>query len=92
MGILLEADYKRVVQGRESIVSGLQRAFSPSKLGTQDPLKRNAEEDLRPQEVDSQLTYEVMNRDTGMLFGLRLFSIVGSQIYASYRAGTGKFR
>jgi hypothetical protein len=67
MGILLEADYKRVVQGKESLVSGLQRAFSSSKLGTQDPLKRQAQEDLRPQERDGQLTYEVMNRDTGML-------------------------
>lgn len=77
MGIFLEADYKRVVQGRESLVSGLQRAFSSSKLGTQNPLKRGAEEDLRPQEGDGQLTYEVMNRDTGMFFGLRLSSIVG---------------
>lgn len=66
MGILLEADYKRVVQGKESIVSGLRRAFSPSKKGTQDPLNRQAGEELRPQESDGQLTYEVMNRDTGM--------------------------
>lgn len=67
MGILLEADYKGVVQGRESLISGLQRAFSSSKLGTQDPLKRGDQEDLRPQEKDGQLTYEVMNRDTGMI-------------------------
>jgi hypothetical protein len=65
MGIILEADYKGVVQGRESIVSGLQRAFSSSKLGTQNPLQRNEGEDLRPQERDGQLTYEVMNRDSG---------------------------
>lgn len=65
MGILLEADYKGVVQGRESIISGLQRAFSPSKRGTQDPLNRDNGEELRPQERDGQLTYEVMNRDTG---------------------------
>jgi hypothetical protein len=92
MGILLEADYKRVLQGRESLVSGLQRAFSSSKLGTQDPLKRGAEENLRPQEGDGQLTYEVMNRDTGMLFGLRMSLIFGSQVYASYRTGTGKLQ
>jgi hypothetical protein len=65
MGILLEADYKGVAQGRESIISGLQRAFSSSKLGTQNPLQRNEGEELKPQEKDGQLTYEVMNRDSG---------------------------
>lgn len=72
MGILLEADYKGVVSGKESIVSGLQRAFSSTKRGTQDPLNRGAGEELRPQESDGQLTYEVMNRDTGMLIFLFL--------------------
>ncbi|KAH8704179.1 hypothetical protein BGW36DRAFT_370822 [Talaromyces proteolyticus] len=66
MGIILEADYKGVVQGKESIVSGLQRAFSSTKLGTQDPLKRGLGDELRPQERDGQLTYEVMNRDTAI--------------------------
>lgn len=66
MGILLEADYKGVLHGRESITSGLQRAFSSSKLGTQNPLQRKEGEELRPQERDGQLTYEVMNRDSGL--------------------------
>lgn len=65
MGILLEADYKGVVSGRESIISGLQRAFGPSKLGSQDPLKRKEGEPLKPQESDGQWTYEFMNRDSG---------------------------
>lgn len=65
MGILLEADYKGVVQGREPIVSGLQRAFSSSKLGSQDPLSRKEGEALEPKERDGQLTYELMNRDSG---------------------------
>jgi hypothetical protein len=65
MGILLEADYKGVVSGRESPIAGLQRAFSATKAGTQNPLERKAAEPLRPQEKDGQLTYEVMNRDTG---------------------------
>ena len=73
MGILLEADYKGVVSGKESIVSGLQRAFSSTKRGTQDPLNRGVGEELRPQESDGQLTYEVMNRDTGILIFLFLF-------------------
>jgi hypothetical protein len=66
MGILLEADYKGVVQGREPIISGLQRAFSTSKLGSQNPLARQEGEALEPKEKDGQLTYELMNRDSGM--------------------------
>lgn len=66
MGILLEADYKGVVQGREPIIGGLQRAFSSSKLGSQDTLSRKEGEALEPKEKDGQLTYELMNRDSGM--------------------------
>lgn len=66
MGILLEADYKGVLTGRESIWSGLSRAFSASKKGSQNPLERGEGEELRPQEHDGQLTYELMNRDSGV--------------------------
>jgi uncharacterized protein YbjT (DUF2867 family) len=66
MGILLEADYKGVVSGRESPIKGLQRAFSATKQGTQNPLEGKGGEKLRLMESDGQLTYEVMNRDTGM--------------------------
>ena len=66
MGILLEADYKGVVQGREPIISGLQRAFCSSKLGSQEPLQRREGEPLKPQEGNGQLTYELMNRDSGL--------------------------
>lgn len=68
MGILLEADYKGVVSGKESPIAGLRRAFSATKAGTQNPLERREDEPLRPQESDGQLTYEVMNRDSGMFF------------------------
>lgn len=71
MGILLEADYKGIIQGRESIISGLQKAFSPSKLGSQDPLQRKEGEELDPKERDKQLTYELMNRDSGALFAVQ---------------------
>jgi hypothetical protein len=64
MGILLEADYKGVVSGRESPIKGLQRAFSATKAGTLNPLEHKGER-LQPMERDGQLTYEVMNRDTG---------------------------
>ncbi|KAJ5515271.1 hypothetical protein N7527_006831 [Penicillium freii] len=66
MGILLEADYKGVVQGRAPILSGLQRAFSTSKLGSQNPLTRQEGEALEPKEKDKQLTYELMNRDSAI--------------------------
>jgi hypothetical protein len=66
MGILLEADYKGVVSGRESPIKGLQRAFSKTKAGTQNPLTR------KEGESDGQLTYEIMNRDTGMLHFLKV--------------------
>lgn len=66
MGILLEADYKGVVSGKESPLAGLQRAFSKTKGGSvEDPLKRGESGELRPQESDGQITYELMNRDSG---------------------------
>ncbi|KAL3476953.1 hypothetical protein BJX99DRAFT_270123 [Aspergillus californicus] len=66
MGILLEADYKGVVQGREPIFSGLQRAFSTSKQGSQDLLRRQEGEALKAQEGNGQFTYELMNRDSAI--------------------------
>lgn len=76
MGILLEADYKGVVQGREPIVSGLQRAFSSSKLGSQNPLQRHEGEPLEPKEGDKQLTYELMNRDSGSYMTVPVIHVV----------------
>lgn len=67
MGILMEADYKGVITGKESIWSGLSRAFSATKAGSQNPLERKEGEALVPQEKDGQLTYELMNRDTGII-------------------------
>jgi len=66
MGILLEADYKGVISGRESPISGLRRAFTSTKGGSQNPLTRKLGEDLKPQEKDGQLTYELMNRDSAI--------------------------
>jgi uncharacterized protein YbjT (DUF2867 family) len=67
MGILLEADYKGVLSGKESIFSGLSRAFSPSKLGSAgNPLAREPGAELGKGEKDGQLTYELMNRDSAI--------------------------
>jgi hypothetical protein len=66
MGILLEADYKGVLQGKEPVWAGLQRAFSPTKQGSQNPLEQKEGSDVEPKERDGQITYELMNRDSGM--------------------------
>ena len=66
MGILLEADYKGVLTGKESIYGGLKRAFSQTKAGTSgNPLEKGVGEELKSEETDGQLTYELMNRDSG---------------------------
>lgn len=82
MGILLEADYKGVVQGREPIISGLQRAFSSSKLGSQNPLQRREGEKLEPKEKDGQMTYELMNRDSGLCISSMLLAKLTSGVVA----------
>lgn len=65
MGILLEADYKGVLTGKEPLIKGLQKAFASTKKGTQNPLDRKEGEDVEPLEEGGQITYEVMNRDSG---------------------------
>jgi hypothetical protein len=89
MGILLEADYKGVVSGKESPIAGLQRAFSATKAGTQNPLERKEGEPLQPQEKDGQLTYEVMNRDTAVSLAKEASAKnVPTYLYISAAAGT----
>ena len=67
MGILLEADYKGVLTGKESVFSGLSRAFSSTKAGSSgNPLEREPGGELGTGEKDGQLTYELMNRDSAI--------------------------
>lgn len=71
MGILLEADYKGVVSGKESPISGLRRAFSSTKKGSlRNPLERGEEgskdDSIGVGEHDGQITYELMNRDSAL--------------------------
>lgn len=71
MGILLEADYKGVVSGKESPISGLRRAFSSSKQGSvRNPLEKGEEggidQGIGAGEHDGQITYELMNRDSAV--------------------------
>ncbi|KAK3295886.1 uncharacterized protein B0H64DRAFT_158134 [Chaetomium fimeti] len=79
LGILLEADYKGVISGRESPISGLARAFGPAPAGAANPLERvrRLEEESEKSETKKeeggggggapQLTYEMMNRDSTIL-------------------------
>lgn len=88
MGILLEADYKGVVSGKESPIAGLQRAFSKTKAGGQNPLERKPGEDIQPQEKDGQITYELMNRDSAILLARESNEAkVSSFVYISAAAG-----
>ncbi|KAL8745001.1 MAG: hypothetical protein Q9190_002815 [Brigantiaea leucoxantha] len=91
MGILLEADYKGVLQGRESIGAGLRRAFSGQKGGSViNPLERGEreEEELQPKEEDGQLTYELMNRDSAITLAQEAqFQQVPIFAYVSAAAG-----
>lgn len=72
MGILLEADYKGVVSGQESPISGLRKAFSPDKgRNHPNPLERDdsssSSSGYKKPESANQLTYEMMNRDSALL-------------------------
>lgn len=88
MGILLEADYKGVLQGQVSPMKGMQRAFSSVKAGTQNPLDRKEGQELKPQEHDGQLTYEVINRDSAVALAVEAANHnVGTYVYISASAG-----
>ncbi len=58
MGILLEADYKGLLSGKEPIVSGVKKVFDSAR-GTGANTVR---------EGKGNFSYETMNRDTGLLF------------------------
>jgi nucleoside-diphosphate-sugar epimerase len=66
MGILLEADYKGVVSGKESPIAGLQKAFAATKDRGIDPLASKHGEDIKPTNPNDQFSYEVMNRDSAI--------------------------
>ena len=89
MGILLEADYKAVVRGQESIIGRLRRAFSPTtQTGSANPLERKAGEDLGPQEPDRPLTYESINRDSAIALAREAVDQkIGTLVYISAAAG-----
>ena len=100
MGILLEADYKGVLTGREFIVSGLSRAFSSTKQGSAaNPLNRSptsspetssnpTTDDLSPGEKDGPLTYELMNRDSAIALAQES-QLAGAKTFVYISAAAG---
>ncbi|KIW00593.1 uncharacterized protein PV09_07946 [Verruconis gallopava] len=88
MGILLEADYKGVLQGKEPVLAGLRRAFSTTKKGSQNPLEQNGESNFSSMEKDGQITYELMNRDSAVLLA-RESSTANVSTFAYISAAAG---
>ncbi|EJT73169.1 NAD dependent epimerase/dehydratase [Gaeumannomyces tritici R3-111a-1] len=73
MGILLEADYKGVISGRESPIAGLRRAFAAgpgaSAGAAPSPLEPHyqQQQQQQPPPPAAALTYERMNRDSALI-------------------------
>lgn len=89
MGILLEADYKGVLTGKESPISGLRRAFSANKQGgSTNPMERKPGQQIEPGEKDGQLTYELMNRDSAITIAKEA-NDAGVQSFAYISAAAG---
>ncbi|RMZ89504.1 hypothetical protein DV736_g3281, partial [Chaetothyriales sp. CBS 134916] len=95
MGILLEADYKGLLSGKESPLSAFQRAFSASPKpgsGARNPLDRQSDQgqdqDLGNGQKAGQITYELMNRDSAItLASAAQDAGVACFIYISAAAG-----
>lgn len=88
MGILLEADYKGVLQGQESPISGLRKAFARDKgRGSPNPLERDDASYKQPESAN-QLTYEMMNRDSALLLA-REAQAKGTSAYLYLSAAGG---
>lgn len=88
MGILLEADYKGIVSGKESPLKGLQKMFSPVRDRGINPLERKSGEDIKPANQTDQFSYEVMNRDSAITLAKHAAEEnVGAFCYISAAAG-----
>ncbi|KAK4169477.1 isoflavone reductase IRL [Cladorrhinum sp. PSN259] len=66
LGILLEADYKKVISGRESPFAFLSRSSSTQRPSA-NPLDRKPGDETPVSNKQQQLTYELMNRDSAIL-------------------------
>ncbi|RMZ75492.1 hypothetical protein DV737_g5277, partial [Chaetothyriales sp. CBS 132003] len=92
MGILLEADYKGLLSGKESPLSVLQRALSASPKAGTNPLARQPGrargQDVGGDDAAGQITYELMNRDSAIaLASAAQDAGVACFVYVSAAAG-----
>lgn len=88
MGILLEADYKGVVSGRESPISGLAKVFAAERDRGVRPLEAKDGEDIKPANPKDQFSYEVMNRDSAIALAKHAAAAkVGAFCYISAAGG-----
>ncbi|KAL1954965.1 hypothetical protein VTO42DRAFT_423 [Malbranchea cinnamomea] len=87
MGILLEADYKHLLQGRGSLATGLQRLFgcgTPAANQPSSTLGEGGRIDTR-----GRLTYGVMNRDSAVMLARKASEEkVPTFVYISAAVGT----
>jgi hypothetical protein len=86
MGILLEADYKSVISGRESPISGLRKAFSAHS--SPNPLERKPGGDEEMKQGARQMTYEMMNRDSAILLAKEA-AAAGAEAFVYVSAAAG---
>ncbi|PFH58404.1 hypothetical protein XA68_13721 [Ophiocordyceps unilateralis] len=90
MGILLEADYKGLVSGKESPLAAARRLFANTPVAGRgvNPLEKKAGEDIKPSDPKQQLSYEVMNRDSAVALARHAAEAhVGTFCYISACAG-----
>ncbi|RDA92989.1 hypothetical protein CP533_5522 [Ophiocordyceps camponoti-saundersi (nom. inval.)] len=90
MGILLEADYKDVVSGKESPLTALGKLVSSTPAAGRgvNPLDKKPGEDIKPPDAKTQLSYEVMNRDSAVALARHSAEAdVGAFCYVSACAG-----
>ncbi|KJZ72177.1 hypothetical protein HIM_08442 [Hirsutella minnesotensis 3608] len=66
MGILLEADYKGLVSGKDGPVAGLRNMFASTTRAGANPLDKRPGEDIKPSDSAQQFSYEIMNRDSAI--------------------------
>ncbi|KAK6543881.1 hypothetical protein TWF694_000603 [Orbilia ellipsospora] len=70
MGLLLEADYKDVLRGKENPISGLRKAFQTGGSAwpkSANPLDKVPGDDIPTGDASRQLTYEKLNRDSALI-------------------------
>ncbi|KOS21308.1 Uncharacterized protein ESCO_006761 [Escovopsis weberi] len=97
MGILLEADYKGVISGKESPISGLRKAFAAaparsSPAAAADPAQQQQQQrdgsSIKPSDPRDQFSYETMNRDSAVTLA-RYAAAEGASAFCYISAAAG---